>query len=242
MTAYEHWSLIFSATALALSILIPVFKLVFSKSRRSKIAIIPFDGYPVTLHFDAGGASLDFKFSLSCSKKDCVVRSLQASIEKNSGTATSFDWDILKPINLNWANAGIQQIQLNAAELVHPLLLKKDSLTPLNVHFTREDPAWSALIPAKGSHKKANSIARTHPLSDQISDMLLWKEGDFSLTIKAIYDTGRELSATFQFSVNAEQAKKLQENSFLIASTDPAIRMSTNPYFAMVRLNKPTKW
>lgn len=130
MTLYECSSLIVSALALALSLLIPFCQFIHRKSQKTKLEIIPFDGYPLTLYFDKAGSTLDFKFSLSCSKKDCVIRSVKARIWNYSGPTTTFDWDTLNPINLSWANAGMQQIKMATAELVHPLLLKLVRLFP----------------------------------------------------------------------------------------------------------------
>lgn len=119
------------------------------------------------------------------------------------------------------------------AELVHPLLLKRDSLTPLNVHFAREDDSWSKLF--EGHDEKPPCIPEPL-LSEQIANELLWNEGDFILTIAVFYDTDKEISATFRFSVNASHAEKLRNNSFMIASNDTAAKFS-NPYFAMLKIN-----
>ena len=78
---------------------------------------------------------------------------MKARIWNYSGPTTTFDWDTLNPINLSWANAGMQQIKMATAELVHPLLLKRDSLTPLNVHFAREDDSWSKLFKEHGEKR-----------------------------------------------------------------------------------------
>lgn len=233
MTLYECSSLIVSALALALSLLIPFCQFIHRKSQKTKLEIIPFDGYPLTLYFDKAGSTLDFKFSLSCSKKDCVIRSMKARIWNYSGPTTTFDWDTLNPINLSWANAGMQQIKMATAELVHPLLLKRDSLTPLNVHFAREDDSWSKLFKEHG--EKPPCIPEPL-LSEQIANELLWNEGDFVLTIVAFYDTDKEFSTAFGFSVNANHAERLRNNSFVIASNDAAAKFP-NPYFAMLKIN-----
>ena len=49
MTLYECSSLIVSALALALSLLIPFCQFIHRKSQKAKLEIIPFDGYPLTL-------------------------------------------------------------------------------------------------------------------------------------------------------------------------------------------------
>lgn len=202
MTTYEFWSIIVAAAALAFSILVPLFQFLFAKLQRPKLAIIPFDGYPITLYFDKSGSSLDMKISLSCLRKDCVVRTIRARINGDQGTTACFNWDVLRPINLNWANAGIQQIQLASAELVHPLLFKKDSLAPLNVHFERENHLWGTVPSAEASPKNANDSIGAQYVSvstppAEIADGLLWRSGSYSITVTAIYDAGEEFSATF---------------------------------------------
>ncbi len=240
MTTYEFSSIIVAVAALALSILVPVFQFLFAKLQRPKLAIIPFDGYPITLHFDKSGSSLDIKISLSCLKKDCIVRTIRASVRSDQGATACFSWGVLKPINLNWANAGMQQIQLASAELVHPLLLKKDSLTPLNVHFEREDHPWDAALPTEAypsnlkDHIDAPRISPSAPPAE-VADELFWRSGSYSIKVSVIYDAGERISATFRFSVSAEEQNKLKENDLVMLSENPVIQASS--YFsAMIKL------
>lgn len=243
MTTYELSSIIVAVAALALSILVPLFQFLFAKLQRPKLAIIPFDGYPTTLYFDKSGSSIDIKISLSCLKKDCVVRTIRTCAKSDQGTTACFNWGVLKPINLNWANAGTQQIQLASAELVHPLLLKKDSLTPLNVHFEREGHPSNTALSTEASPSNLNDDIDAPRISasvppTEVADGFLWRNGSYSITVSVIYDAGEEISASFRFSVSAEEENRLKENDLVIPSADPFIRASSY-YSAMVKLENP---
>lgn len=247
MTSYECGSLTVAVAALLISIFIPLSQFVYAKTRRTSLRIIPFDRCPLLLQFGDSGSALTFKFSLACKGKPCIVRSIRACVKSGSLPQTTFLWESLMPIGLNWANAGAQLIQMNTATLAHPLLLNDTSLQPLNIVFLRDDPEWNVLMCRRrelllglnrvsdislASDGSADEL-RLRDLREQMQEKSLWIAGDYTLKLKILFDADGEYEKEFKFALNEEDSNLLSRNAVLMTSA----ANQTNYYSAMLNVS-----
>lgn len=230
MTTYEFLSLIIAGVALLLSILIPTIQALFRHLRKTKLDIIPFDANPLTVLFNESGSYIEMKFSIVCTRNDCVIRTISASIMHNdTRTKIKRRWTFLKPINVSWVNAGFQKAQLNGATYVHPIRLTKDSVEPLFVEFgTDLNTSEDALILERDNvlAQLANELgndaislddlkskAAIAKLSDRFSEQLYWQEGSYELDLAIDFDANKSVSKAFYFELNKKDIIRLKENT-----------------------------
>lgn len=233
MSTYELASLIIAGAALLLSVLIPAFQALYRYYRKTKLEIIPFDTNPLIIFFNESGSYIEIKFSIACTRHDCIVKTITASVMHiNTQTELKRKWTFLKPINVSWVNAGFQKAQFNGATYVHPLRLEKDSLEPLYVEFgtdlnMADDPLIlernSALLQIaddlKGDSISFDDLTTRQVitvLADRFSERLFWQEGLYKLALTIDYDVGRSTSTVFHFKLDKKDIQNLKANTMPI--------------------------
>lgn len=233
MTTYELISLIIAGAAMLLSIIIPAVQTAFRHFRKAKLRIIPFDANPLIVFFNESGSYIEMKFSIACTRNNCIVKTITASIlHIETQSWINRRWTFLKPINVNWVNAGFQKAQLNGATFVHPLRLAKDSLEPLFVEFgTDLEAADDVLIQDRNKalaqiadRLKGETMSFDDPksketitrLANRFSDRLYWEVGLYELTLTIDYDASKSISAVFHFELNEKDIQRLRANALPI--------------------------
>ena len=233
MSPYELASLIIAGSAMLLSVLIPAFQALYRYYRKTKLEIIPFDAKPLIIFFNESGSYIEIKFSIACTRHDCIVKTITASvIHINTQTELKRKWTFLKPINVSWVNAGFQRAQLNGATYVHPLRLEKDSLEPLFVEFgtdlnvaddplilERDSTLSQIAEDLKGDNISFDNLTTRKVitvLADRFSERLYWQGGLYKLTLTIDYDVDGSISKVFHFKLSEKDIRNLKANAMPI--------------------------
>lgn len=241
MSLYEIGSTITSIAAIALSILIPVAQALYTRFRRVKLDVIPFDAKPLTVLFNESGSYIELKFSISCKNQSCMIGSIDVSATHlESQTNVDRKWTMFKPITVDWAAVGNQWIQMNKATYVHPLRLGKDSLEPLFLEFgTDVDLATDKAVAYRREYLRRVAPKVTMnpmPLEElkknkdfnegfqqaqrYFSERMCWREGSYLLELRLHYDAGKTFTKTFRFDLQERDIQLLKQNLICLAVHD----------------------
>lgn len=232
MSFYEKATLLCSAIAILLSILIPLIQFIISRSKRLKLSIIPFENNSLYLLYNESGSYFKFSFCVSCQNRPTTISSIQAKIlRKSDGKEKLFNWSTLESIYINWFGINSAN-RINSVSYARPCKINADTLEPFIVEFTNTDTEHlQELCSARDqqllryvtfSEKQMNSVddlRKTYTALDEYRQLckdyncfLFWLPGEYELSLTLKHDVKKKKIVKYNFSISESEYSQICKN------------------------------
>lgn len=232
MSFYEKATLLCSAIAILLSILIPLVQFIISKSKRLKLSTIPFENNSLYLFFNECGSYFKFSFCISCQNRPATISSIHAKIvRKSDGTEKLFNWSTLESVYVNWFGINSAN-RINSVSYARPCKINADTLEPFIVEFANTDADHLQELCAvrdqqllryvQFGEKQINSVddlRKTYTVLDEYRQLcknyncfLFWLPGEYELSLTIKHDVKKEKIIKYNFSISENEYSNISKN------------------------------
>lgn len=233
MSLYQKASLICSAIAILLSILIPLAQYLFKLAKRRKLSIIPFSSDSLTLLFNESGSYFKLSFCIECQNKNSTISSICAKIiRKSDKLEKTYTWSCFESVYINWFGQNSDN-RINSVSYARPCKLSADTLEPFIVEFSNSDTKElrelcstrdknllryvqfgdKTFTSLDDFHKFYITRDEYHELCGSYKNYLYWFPGEYELIIELHHDVRKKKSFSFNFSVTENEYKSFCKNT-----------------------------
>lgn len=226
MSKYEKISIIISALALAVSILVPLIKFLYKRSIKAEL--IYHSTKRAQLYCNRSGSYIKIDGVYESKNKNSIINIVEVIVKRKSdGNLLCLPWS-------SFVSPVIQSFSRDIAstsETAHQFKVEADSIACAFIEFgdfhgyptKRIMPFfenYSILVNSIASNNQSftNNLKLVsnqkgfYELNDIIHKELFWQIGDYEITIKTNYNNNMELESKFTFTVSESDYKKIEAN------------------------------
>jgi len=226
MSKYEKISIIISALALAVSILIPLIKFIYKRSIKAEL--IYHSSKRAQLYCNRSGSYIKIDGVYESKNKNSIIDIVEVIIKRKSdGNILSLPWS-------SFVSPVIQSFSRDIAstlETAHQFKVEADSIACAFIEFgdfhgyptKRIMPYfenYSILVNSTAFNNQSFKQNLTYlenqkeykELNNNIHKELFWEIGDYEIIIKTSYNDNMKLESKFTFTVSESDYKKIEAN------------------------------